>query len=378
MLRVLVVTSWVACISAARETNAQGNRPATRPPGGPTRASTTFDVEVRIRVAAAASKIRVAQWAELLKEAGAASVREVAAETLLLKPKTPVVEEPIELVGGRIVVKASIDLAGTLRIGDTAYRAGQAEPLAAFIKKLHTEGLPAPDPTQPRWGLRGTDWESLVSTLRTPAGTAIKDLPIRELLDQTAQRCRIPIRLSDAANAVAARARVTADTGALTTGSSLAYALGTVGLIFEPRSDGAGTVALLVRTEAESEHPWPVGFLPNEFPGNVAPVLFQKTSYAARETTLAEYVVFLRKELSMDVMVHGRAIARRGMDPRELKATAEFVDQAWATTLRQFLGSMGLKHEIRFDEAGKAFVWITVSDVIGPRPGAGASDVRRK
>jgi hypothetical protein len=353
-----------------------GSQTAKTKPAGP-----SYDVEFRLRVAPGASKFRIVQWAETLKEVGVASVNEQAEQPALGKKPT-VAEQPIELVGNRrIVVRASVDATGALHIAGSTFRAADRERLATLVKRLGLEGMPAPDPSDKRWGLNQANWELLLRSLRPPGPPEINDAPLPMVLDQMSGRCKLPIRLTESAQKRAVPAHIQSACGTLSSGSNLAYALSTVGLAFEPRQDGSGTLSLLILAADESRHPWPVGFVLDEFPGNVAPQLFERTSYATRKTPLGEYLAFLRKELRMEVVLDEPALARRGSDVRELQVTMEFADQAWATTMRRCLAAMGLKHEIRVDEAGRPFVWVTLSDTIGPRPGSnppGESDVRRK
>jgi hypothetical protein len=241
-----------------------------------------------------------------------------------------------------------------------------------LVKKLRAEGAPASDPAAPLWGLPQTQFDLLCTVLKPPSNFNLKDKPLGEFLDELRSRTRLTITLSDEAQRVVGSVRSNARTVNVSLGAATAYVLSTHDLAFEPRPSGGGAVSLLILTRAESKRPWPVGLPPEEFPGNLAPRLMTSVRYQTKDTPLGDVIAMLAGELQMDILLDTQTMVQKEIDPGKLRSTIEIPASTVHSAMRKTLAPLGLKHELRIDEANRPFLWITSSGPTGPAPKAKA------
>lgn len=319
---------------------------------------------MRLEVAPEVDKGRVLQWVELLRAAGAASVSEVPGAAT--RPKAD--DEPaVRSAGrGRVLVRAALGPAGNLHVGSDAFRPSDRGRLDAFIKKLRQQGAPGSDPTAPLWGLTQPQFDLLLDALKPASQFALRDKPLGEFLDELRRRTRLAIQLSPEATKRAADVRLTATTGRVSIGAALAYVLGQHGLALEPRASDAGTLSLYVATRNESKRPWPVGMEPQKPPGVVAPKLMAAARYKIKDKPLDRLLSEFAEQLDMDVLLDRATLADKNIDPDKLHATIEIPGGTASAAIRKTLAPLGLKHELRIDEADQPLLWITVAEPTGP------------
>ncbi|GEM_PF-4073612 len=327
-----------------------------------------FQVDFRLQISSELDKQRAVLWMNLLKELGAAGVSQVPGEPAPPKPGANA-EPAIESVGGgRVVVRAMIGPSGNLFIDADGFKMADRAKLAALIKSLQTEGVPGPDPASPLWGLNQGQFELLRAELKPPGRFSLEDKPLAAFLAELRPRTKLAIKTTPEADALGRALRLNAKTANLSLGASLAYVLGQHGLAFEPRADAAGAVSLAVMPIADSRRPWPVGLVPQQFPGNVAPQLLQPVRYRTDNTPLDQLLGVVEGAIKIDVVLDRRALALRDIDAAALRSTVEIPGGTLTSALRRTFAPLGLKHELRIDEADQPFLWITAGDPTGLVP----------
>jgi hypothetical protein len=351
-----------AATAASQNPKTTGERPAEK-------TVRKFQVDVRLQVSPDADKRRVLLWVETLRGVGVDGVSELPATSAL--PKEGEKAEPAFQSGGlrRVTVLAAIGPAGNLHIGSEAFRLADRARLDALVKKLQAEGVPGPDPSSPMWGLSQVQFELLQSELKQPANFDLKDQSFDAFLKDVRDRTKLVIKMAPEVKAVDGAATVSATTGQLSLGVGLAYVLGQQGLAFEPRqADNA--LALFVLPRADSKRPWPVGLTPEQFPGNIAPRLMASARYQTKDTSLDEVLAVLARQLQMDVLLDRDSLVRSHIDPDGLRSTVQITGGTLLSAIRKTLAPLGLKHELRIDEANHPFLWITVGEPTGLVPKA--------
>ena len=338
-------------------------RPDDRPAGG-------YQIDVRLRVASDADKLRVVQWVQALKAVGASSVSQVAGP--VAPPKEGEPEEPAILSAGagRVLVMGAIGPAGNLHVGAQGFRLSDRAGLEAFVKKLRAEGVPGPDPSDPLWGLGQSQFDLLQTALRPPSNFDLHDKPLEELLGELSTRTKLKIKLSDDAQRVARNVRLNARTVNVSVGAALAYVLSMHDLAFEPRQTADRGVSLMVLNSAESKRPWPVGLAPEQMPGIIAPRLMNSVRYQTKDTPFRDVIAMLVGEVQMDILIDTQALAQKNIDPAKLRSTVEIPPSTVQSAMRKTLAPLGLKHEMRIDEGDRPFLWVTIGEPTGPVPKA--------
>jgi hypothetical protein len=88
--------------------------------------------------------------------------------------------------------------------------------------------------------------------------------------------------------------------------------------------------------------------------------------YQTASNTLADVLAVFRSQLKMDVLLDRAGIIERGINPDELRSTIQIPGGTFLSAIRKTLAPMGLMHEVRIDEANRAFIWVTVGEPTGP------------
>ena len=75
--------------------------------------------------------------------------------------------------------------------------------------------------------------------------------------------------------------------------------------------------------------------------------------------TATKLLEVVGKQINAPVLYDHNALARHGIEPD--KATVSHPQQrtTYSVALRKMLGKVGLKFEVRVDEAGKPFLWVS-------------------
>ena len=352
---------WACNVLPAQTPKGVSGRPDVKPIAG-------YQVDVRLRVASGADKMQVVQWVQALKAAGAAGVSQVPGAASPSKEGEP--EEPtIQSAGaGRVLVVGAIGPAGNLHVGSQGFRLSDRGSLEAFMKKLRAEGVPAPDPSDPLWGLSQTQFNHLQTALRPPSNFDLRDKPLGEFLADLSTRTKLPIKLSDDAQRAGRNVRLNTRIVNVSVGAALAYVLSLHDLSFEPRQSRDGTVSLMVLSARESKRSWPVGLPPDQMPGIIAPQLMNSVRYQTKDTSFRDVIAMLVGELQMDILIDTQALAQKNIDPTKLRSTVEITPSTVQSAIRKTLAPLGLKHELRIDEADRPFLWVTVGEPTGPVP----------
>jgi hypothetical protein len=89
------------------------------------------------------------------------------------------------------------------------------------------------------------------------------------------------------------------------------------------------------------------------------PSMLKFVSVGITDTPLDEAVSAIQQRLEAPVLWDRNALAREGIDPHETKVTVPAGRTYYKRILSKILSQAKLRSEVRVDEAGTAFVWIT-------------------
>lgn len=359
--KLVAIWSVMHSISgAAFATDQETARPAT----SPQRPAAKFEVDFRVQVSPDLDKQRVLVWINLLKELGASGVSQIP----LTPPGSNDNEESPFQPGGprRVTVTAMLGPAGNLFIGADGYKLADRAKLAALIKSLQADGMPTPDAGSPMWGLGRAQLELLQADLKAPSHFEFKDTPFASFLNDLRNRIKLDIRMSPEAQAQVGNLKLNAVTGEVSLGCALAYVLGQHGLAWEPRQSSGNSVAIQIMPRELSKRPWPVGLTPEQMPGNIAPNLMANARFQTNNTPLNEVLEALRSKLAMDVLLDRKGLMEHDLNPDRMVSSVQIPSGTFLSAIRKILAPMGLKHELRIDEANRAFLWVTLGEPTGP------------
>jgi hypothetical protein len=303
----------------------------------------------------------MAAWAELLEATGFDHVRIRG----IRNGDRPSLQVRAEGGRQRYALVGVLDRRERLLLPEAAFERGDRSKLTAYRAQL-ASGQPLNEPPGPL-GLAASHFARLYAELSPRLGAAgsAPAAPLEVVEAALAELAAAPAWSPGARAALQQAAPLEVDLSGLSRGSAAAYALREAGLALAPlppRSAGAGA-ALAVVPAAEAAHAWPVGWRSAATPKTLAPQMFRVTTIEIAGYTLAQTMTALGPHLGVPLLVDRPQLARLQIVPT--KATVD-VKKAFD----QALARAHLASELRVDERGTPFLWITQ---FGPGSGRAAA-----
>lgn len=145
----------------------------------------------------------------------------------------------------------------------------------------------------------------------------------------------------------------------LACGTALAALLRPLGLALAPHRARTGELEFLVFRPGETSEIWPIGWPAEEQRRQLVPKLFEFLNIEVDNVSVAAAVETMRARLSVPLLYDHNALARHGLDPAEAPAKLPAKRTSYSLALQKVLFQARLKLELRTDDAGKPFFWVT-------------------
>lgn len=346
-------------------------------------------VRVVVLVDGAAGVLGVRRWRETFAALGTdTTVRTGRPGDVLGVTETPGAGLRTVTATGRLAA------GGTLLFTDRQFTPDQTRALSAWVDALRTHGAAGDPSGQPLWGLSERQFRTVFAALSDPAPAgfaAASGGAIGPALLALELPPAMPLRVSEQASALLRAADGPAGTGPagagdgplprLSKGASLAALLARRGLGFHPTRTPAGTLELTVTLRpagdvlvaipgtAEAAAPeaaapsgaWPVGWKAAAGPGRLAAAggLFTFTSLGLRESPLTAFADAVEAQSGVPVLLDAAALRAAGVDPAKATVSVPPGRGTWGKAVRYAVAEHALKSELRRDEAGRGFLWVT-------------------
>lgn len=256
------------------------------------------------------------------------------------------------------VVTGALMPGNELVVPGARFRLTEATRLARWLDDLAQQGPPAQREQKTALGLAASQFERVHQELAQPVGFSTKDATRREVVDRISKRLQLPLRIEPGAAAALGTDPVSAELEDLSCGTALAYALRAPGMCLVPRPAAAGVELAVVASQAGREI-WPIGWEPEKPLPQLVPGLYEFLNVNVQNVSIATVLDAISQRAKLPVLIDQNALARHSLDPGKATANLPQSRTTYSLALRKILFQGGLKHEVRVDEAGKPFLWIT-------------------
>ncbi len=232
--------------------------------------------------------------------------------------------------------------------------------IAKWIENLQEGGIDGLTKSKTAFGLTSDELVEFDKQLATPIDFDTKGVRAGDVVRKIVQSLPMETTVS----ATAARAFVRNETvldelNGLSAGTSLAATLRPLGLVLLPEKPRGGKVRLAISDVREVEESWPIGWPPQDSPKKVAPKFFEYLTVEITETALSEAITAIQGRVEVPFLFDHNGMARERIDVTAVNVSYPKKRVQYLRVLEQILFQGGLKSEIRLDEAGKAFLWIS-------------------
>ena len=247
-----------------------------------------------------------------------------------------------------------------LQVPGGSFRYGDRAGINAWIAKLRRGGEVGARARNTVFGLTQKQLVELHEQLATKVefstrGEAVEDvverigrgLPVRVVVDPAARR------------SLAGNRPVRDELRGLGGGSALAAAVRPLGLVVVPHRRGNTETILRIADVREVPDSWPIGWPSPKSAGNTLPKLFKRLNVEIAEIPLQQAVDAIQQRLEVPVLWDHNSLAREGIDVAREQVGLPSQNAYYKEILDQLLRQAELKSEVRVDEAGRPFLWIS-------------------
>lgn len=317
------------------------------------------------------------KWLKLLNELGVSNVRLRTYQ----RGDQPTAEDFGTEATPRVRLLALLNERGELVVPGGKFTLRDRSKLADYLKRAGTEGAGSVTAKRGMFGLTEAEFGTLFKKLSQPllnvsSSTKPSAPKLKTLIEQLNDPIRLPVEVDPMV--VGAMQVVPEGYGEIINlgkGTALAILLRGEGLALHPQSKpGQGVILKVVNqtnadasklngaklNDSESKTAWPIGYRPEGSPRETFPKLFERIDVEIDGYTLAEAIGAVGAQLEGMPIVWDRfALRSNGITPETLQVKLAKTRTYYKRILDKLLFQARLKGELRIDEMGQPFYWIT-------------------
>lgn len=296
------------------------------------------------------------RWIEVLKDLGVSNLRIRQARA----GERPEVQT--EGAGDSAVYRVTgvLSSSNLLILPTGRFRESDRAAIAKWIERLKAGGVEELAAPRTAYGLTEKEFVQLHEQLARPVSFSTKDRSAYESIKAIVRGLGLPVDLDAAARAaLEADWQVPEEMQSLSQGTVLAALLRPLGLAYAPQRQTGGRVSLKIAGAADLRQAWPVGWPPEANPRETLPDLFKFLNVEIADTSVADSVAAIQARLEVPFLYDHNALARERIDPAQVNASLPAGRTYYKRILDRVLFQARLTNEVRVDEAGQPFLWIT-------------------
>ena len=324
----------------------------------PTESRRTLDVEVLIQ-SQPSYRINAQEWGRVFQQLGySVKFREPRGG------ESPRIEDQDrdDFLSTRVVAAMAAD--GSIRIGTQKFDTETTQPLIAALEEIRKHGAKGPPDSSPTWGLTDDQFKDVVQLLAAPVENPVELQSSILAIESIGLPGNMKMKFTDAAReqALGKKPESALDTIELkgfTKGSAIAIVLAQYGLGFRPRYISPGRFDIEIDRGNESSNMWPVGWKPEQSFSEILPTYFRAIPLDVEDVTINALVGAISEKIAVPHFHSASALNANGLDITTLKYTRKNDRISPARLLTAIGDKMHLGFDVRVDEAGKMFLWMT-------------------
>lgn len=261
-------------------------------------------------------------------------------------------------------VIAALEDSGSILLPDgTRVSSYQPTELAQWIQdlpeKMDQKKQSDQAPELSDFGLTSAATNELLNILKIPLNnSSLEKAPLETLRDCIRQlTCPVDISTKQLKR-IQNLDPISEELQGLSCGTVLAYLLRPAGLCLSPRQTSSG-VELSVVTAEKNVKPWPIGFQTRERESEVLPDMIQMVETGVDRSPAKVVLKALGERVHVPLLYDYNAMARHGIELDQVIVNIPVRKMSYLLIFKKVLTQARLKSELRMDEAGNPFFWIT-------------------
>ena len=235
----------------------------------------------------------------------------------------------------------------------------EAARVAQWLRDLARLGPASERPARVMFGLTAKQLQQARTELAAPIGFSTAGMTRAAAVERIRGRLQLPLEVGRDRREALEAEKVEEDLADLSCGTALAAVLRPVGLCLVPREADAGRLRYDVVRSQPGLEVWPVGWPPEKPERDLVPTMYEFLNANVQGVAITKVLEAVGGRLKMPFLMDHNALARHGIEPEKAIIKLPRSRTTYSILLRKALFQAGLKHEVRVDEAGTAFLWIT-------------------
>ena len=294
------------------------------------------------------------KWLEVIRQSGADGIRlQAVADTEI--------DFQVDATGpvSTITVRARIDRNEKLFVPGKSFEIRERASLRDWISDIRQRESLDPDQQPGAFGLTDQELVKIHRHLGKPFPKTTRGEKISDVLRIARGELGIPIG-ADAAAIAALRGGETVpeELEGLSCGTVLAAVIRPLGLVM---TIGKGGQRLGIVATGNADEHWPIGWPLEDRPSRIAPVLFRQTEVDIEGFPLDEVLKAIEAKTGIPFVYDQNTMARLGVEMKKVTVNIGLQKTYYEKIIRLCLhqGKARLKAELRVDESGHPFLWVT-------------------
>jgi hypothetical protein len=248
----------------------------------------------------------------------------------------------------------------TLRLPGGEFRHGDKPGIAAWIAKLKEGGASGLHEKPGPFGLTATQLVAVHEALSSPVTFSTKGQKSYDAMKKIADGLSLSFTADHGAVRVMAGDKPVLDElQGLSAGTALAAILRPLGLALVPQKSSGGEIKLFITQVQRAPESWPVGWPSEKSPNETLPELFKFLPVEIEDQPLAEVFGIIGSRIKAPILYDHNSLARHGIKPAEVKVSQPRMRTYYQGIINRLAHQAKLKSDLRVDEAGKPFLWIS-------------------
>jgi hypothetical protein len=254
-----------------------------------------------------------------------------------------------------------LDSRNRLQFPGKQFTARDTARLSDYLKNVAGDGAEGVLAPRGQFGLTEKQYAAVRANLDVAVDFATVDESLADVLNRFDAALELPLVIDPGAGEVIAGSELACDdVSQLTRGTALALLLEQRGLALMPIKQRGEEVELrIIKPGENSVESWPVGWAIEGNQRTAAPKMFEFLTFEVAEHTLAQTVDALAPRIGMPIFWNHAKLANEGIDPQTIKVKLARSKSYHKRILDRLLFQARLKGDIRIDEAGTVFYWIS-------------------
>jgi hypothetical protein len=263
---------------------------------------------------------------------------------------------------------AVLDQREQLLLPGAAFTRSDLQQLRQYLERLREEGLENFAAKRGRFGLTVGRLQTVLEDLTQTVRLSTIGQSTQDILAQLDQQLQLPLVIEPAAQTILARGRLAeVELQGMTAGTSLALLLRAQGLALTPQKLRGQPLQLSVAPLLSDRPSWPVGWKSSTAPRRLLPDLYKRLPIEIDGYSLTEALKALQPRIGVPLRWDRWILGRQQIVPEHVQVTLPRTKTYLKRAVDRLLSQARLANEMRVDEGGNAFFWITQFGQESPR-----------